>query len=134
MTRYLGPTNHRGSRIKASDGDGNTVTVPYDHAARNPHAVAAVALYRTLARVNPTTKRYRPGRPAMKLRFYRVYYTTPHRSTAPCGPFRGLAIVQARNLQDAADLFLSAANGGFAVVRIELRQSDQARLLAADVA
>ena len=66
--------------------------------------------------------------------FYRVYYTTPRRSTAPCGPFRGLAIVQASNLQDACDRFLSAANGAFTVARIELWHSDQARLLAADVA
>ena len=30
-TRYHGPTNTRGSRISADDGDGNRVTIPYPH-------------------------------------------------------------------------------------------------------
>ena len=30
-TRYLGPTNHRGSRIKATSASGLSVTVPYPH-------------------------------------------------------------------------------------------------------
>ncbi len=29
MTKYIGPTNHKGSRIKASDEDGNHVTIGY---------------------------------------------------------------------------------------------------------
>lgn len=29
-TRYKGPTNFKGSRIIASDGDGNRITIPYD--------------------------------------------------------------------------------------------------------
>ena len=69
-----------------------------------------------------------------RTRFYRVYYTLPHRSTKPRGSFLDLAIIPARNLPDACDLFLSAVNGAFTVARIELRQSDQARLLASDVA
>ena len=44
QTKYFGPTNCRGSRIKASDDDGNTVTVPYDYGSENPHREAAVAL------------------------------------------------------------------------------------------
>lgn len=56
-TKYLCCTNHHGSRIKASDSDGNTVTIPYDHAARNPHALAAVALCRKLG----WTGRLMPG-------------------------------------------------------------------------
>lgn len=44
LTKYHGPTNTRGSRISASDGDGNRVTVPYDRAARYPHDAAALAL------------------------------------------------------------------------------------------
>ena len=31
MTKYLGPTNVRGSRIKAYDVDRNSVTIPYPH-------------------------------------------------------------------------------------------------------
>ena len=30
--KYFGPTNSRGSRIKASDGDGNTITVSREDA------------------------------------------------------------------------------------------------------
>lgn len=48
MTKYHGPTNTRGSRISASDGDGNRVTVPFDYAARDPHDVAALALCRKM--------------------------------------------------------------------------------------
>jgi hypothetical protein len=29
--KYLGPTNHRPSRMKASDSDGNTVTISYSY-------------------------------------------------------------------------------------------------------
>jgi len=42
-TRYLGPTNYRGSRIKATDGDGNSITVSYDYGAHEPHDIAAQA-------------------------------------------------------------------------------------------
>jgi hypothetical protein len=44
-TRYLGPTNSRGSRIKAT-ADAGSVTVPYDHALSSTqnHAKAAQAL------------------------------------------------------------------------------------------
>ena len=33
ITKYIGPTDTRGSRIKASDEDGNSITIGYDHAA-----------------------------------------------------------------------------------------------------
>lgn len=45
-TKYHGPTDTRGSRISATDGDGNRVTLPYDHSlslGRN-HDAAALAL------------------------------------------------------------------------------------------
>ena len=44
-TRYLGPTNHRGSRIKAQAWAGS-VTVPYNHALNieDNHRAAATAL------------------------------------------------------------------------------------------
>lgn len=48
LTKYHGPTNTRGARISATDGDGNRVTVPYDHAARDPHDAAALALCRKM--------------------------------------------------------------------------------------
>ena len=49
QTRYLGPTNTRGSRIKATAYAGS-ITVDYDHSLRTEeaHAVAAVALARKL--------------------------------------------------------------------------------------
>ena len=46
ITRYLGPTNYRGSRIKARC-DAGTITVPYDYAAHSGegvHRIAAEAL------------------------------------------------------------------------------------------
>jgi hypothetical protein len=44
VTKYLGPTDRRGSRIKAEAEGGNRVTLSYDHASDNPHRDAAVAL------------------------------------------------------------------------------------------
>lgn len=45
-TTYHGPTNTRGARVIADDGDGNRVTVPYDSArnrdANHRHAAAAL--------------------------------------------------------------------------------------------
>lgn len=38
-TRYYGPTNYRGSRIKVTWGSEH-VTMPYDHAANNAHESA----------------------------------------------------------------------------------------------
>jgi hypothetical protein len=31
FTKYHGPTNYKGSRITASDSDGNKVTIPYNY-------------------------------------------------------------------------------------------------------
>ena len=47
-TRYLGPTNYKPSRIKASDSDGNSITVSYDYDADNPHWEACKALMEKL--------------------------------------------------------------------------------------
>lgn len=48
-TKYFGPTNSRGPRIKAI-AEAGEVTVPYDHSLDVPknHAVAADALKRKL--------------------------------------------------------------------------------------
>ena len=45
-TTYHGPTDTRGSRIIASDGDGNRASVPYDHSldAEGNYDAAALAL------------------------------------------------------------------------------------------
>ena len=45
-TTYKGPTNCRGSRIIATDSDGNRLTVSYDYAKNSEgnHQAAAVAL------------------------------------------------------------------------------------------
>lgn len=50
ITKYHGPTNTRGSRIRASDLDGNRVTVSFDHALNGDgnHDAAAVALCRKM--------------------------------------------------------------------------------------
>jgi hypothetical protein len=46
LTTYKGPTNTRGSRIIASDSDGNKVTIsyPYDKTNEAAHRQAAEAL------------------------------------------------------------------------------------------
>jgi len=46
VTKYHGPTNTRGSRISASDGDGNRVSIPYPHELdrEDGHYKAACAL------------------------------------------------------------------------------------------
>ena len=45
-TKYLGATNTRGSRIKAFDMDGNSITIPYPHdlSGEDVHRAAAQAL------------------------------------------------------------------------------------------
>lgn len=46
QTKYFGPTNYRGSRIKAFDGDNNSVTIsyPYELSGEDVHRKAAEAL------------------------------------------------------------------------------------------
>ena len=44
VTEYLPATAYRGSRIKATAEGVRAVVVPYDHGAKDAHAVAAVAL------------------------------------------------------------------------------------------
>ena len=49
-TKYLGPTDFRGGRMKASDGDGNSITEGYLH-EYNPeqnHEIMADALCRKM--------------------------------------------------------------------------------------
>lgn len=45
-TRYIGPSNTRGSRIIASDGDRNSLSIPYPHALTtdDAHELAAYKL------------------------------------------------------------------------------------------
>lgn len=49
-TRYLGPTNTKGSRVKATDNDGHSITISYNSGLRSEeaHAEAAIALCRKL--------------------------------------------------------------------------------------
>lgn len=46
VTRYKGPTNYRGARIIADDGDGNRLTIsyPYELSGEAVHRKAAEAL------------------------------------------------------------------------------------------
>lgn len=46
QTKYHGPTNTRGSRIRATDRDGHSVTIPYPHelSAEEGHRLAAKKL------------------------------------------------------------------------------------------
>ena len=48
-TKYLGPTNFRGARIKATAEAGSvTVDFPYEFSGADAHAVAALALARKI--------------------------------------------------------------------------------------
>ena len=46
VTKYIGPTDYRGSRIKATAGNGQTITIGYDHelSIEKAHRKAAQAL------------------------------------------------------------------------------------------
>jgi len=35
QTKYLGPTTHKGSRVKAYDLDGNSFTIPWDYGKKD---------------------------------------------------------------------------------------------------
>lgn len=43
-TKYIPASSYRGSRIRAYAEGVKSLTISYDHGARNPHAVAAIAL------------------------------------------------------------------------------------------
>lgn len=47
QTKYVGPTNNKGSRVIAK-ANGNRLTIPFNHASKNPHADAALALCQKL--------------------------------------------------------------------------------------
>jgi hypothetical protein len=49
-TRFLGPTDFRGARIRASEPDGKSITIPYDHGLNTEehHLKAARALCKRL--------------------------------------------------------------------------------------
>ena len=48
--KYLSPTDHKGARLKATDGDGNSITISYPHEFSPPkcQSQAAVALCRKM--------------------------------------------------------------------------------------
>jgi len=45
-TKYVGPTNTRGSRVSATDSDGNRISIPYEGGldSQAAHRAAALAL------------------------------------------------------------------------------------------
>ena len=46
-TKFLGPTNSRGARIKATTGSGRSLTIPYDYELGDKsHSKAALELAR----------------------------------------------------------------------------------------
>jgi len=53
VTKFMGPTNHRGSRVKALLPSGDSVTIPWDHALDandNHRRVAARAMRKVIDR------------------------------------------------------------------------------------
>lgn len=50
LTRYRGPTEHRGARIVAHDAYGKRSTTPYDHALDGPDNHAQAALHHAATR------------------------------------------------------------------------------------
>lgn len=63
LTKYLGPTNFRGSRVKATSGSGTTVTIAWDDELNidENHAAAAMALAAKLWCYTPGTLTLRGG-------------------------------------------------------------------------
>lgn len=55
-TKYHGPGNVKGARISATDDDGNRVIVSYDHASREPHDEAALALCKKMGWTGTLTR------------------------------------------------------------------------------
>lgn len=62
-TRFLGPTNHRGARVKATSGGGRTLTVSWDYALgiHENHAAAAAALAGQVLECRPASLTLRGG-------------------------------------------------------------------------
>lgn len=63
LTKYLGPTNTRGSRVKATSGGGKSVVIAWDdelHIDEN-HAAAAAALAAELWNYSPEQFALRGG-------------------------------------------------------------------------
>ena len=50
LTKFIGPTNFRGSRVKAFTSSGHRIIVPWDHAlgVEENHDAAAIALCRKM--------------------------------------------------------------------------------------
>ena len=50
LTKFIGPTNYRGARVKAFTSSGHRIIVPWDHAhnVEENHNAAAIALYRKI--------------------------------------------------------------------------------------
>ena len=50
LTKFIGPTNYRGSRVKAYTPDGHRIIVPWDHSqnVEENHDAAALALCRKM--------------------------------------------------------------------------------------
>ncbi len=50
LTKFHGPTDFKGSRVSATDSDGNRVMISYDHALNSEecHQSAAVALVKKM--------------------------------------------------------------------------------------
>lgn len=65
-TEFIGPTNTRGARIKATIAKAVSITVPYDHALNSSdnYAVAAMALVRKMG-----WTRYHPQTGALQNRY-----------------------------------------------------------------
>ena len=63
FTRYMGPTNTRGSRVKAISGSGKSLTLAWDHELDSDqnHAAAAVALAASLWGFDPSCITLRGG-------------------------------------------------------------------------
>lgn len=56
QTKFIGPTNTKGSRVRASDGEGNRVVISWDHrqSPEENHRDAAVTLAHKMNWVKPT--------------------------------------------------------------------------------
>jgi hypothetical protein len=82
-TRYLCPTNQKGSRIKATASNGESLTIPYDYSMNEEplHAKAALSL---AARLGWAGHTFASGRDDNGHIFVPVTYANTHKLEAVC--------------------------------------------------
>ena len=84
VTKYIGPTDTKGSRIKAWC-DAGSITVGYSHGSHDPHDIAAAALIRKLG-WNDNGQTWVGGGLPQNMKEARVYLMIPRNHSVQLDP------------------------------------------------